>query len=267
MADDVAPVDPAEETHQPFAFVAERAVSTGPTGRIPNLFAWAAGLRKCMLQLPSGFVPPVGASQSNELTNPWSLHLRWLVPTLIQVINDMNEFANATSELPAIDADLRRVRLISELELYAARVLDGLFKQLLHCTTFDPPAYNRSAIGGLIRNRCKSCEKDKKLRHTIDLPGSLAHRYKLCGEYDQCMKKAVRELSVFRNKRAAHATVDPGELSGTSRDARRRVAEALESRGSALLHVLSHLEKVEDKIGSEIYLFLKNKDRQIPPIG
>lgn len=174
-----------------------------------NIFPFANELRKWMTQEPA--VLPQITPESLYLTNPYSQSASNLVLIFAEIVNDFAGFAiyDRPNEAEAWRIDLRRMRLASEMILYATRICEALFKQMLFCTQFHPNRYEFKALGQMLSAWCQACKGRKK--HKVSLAGSLAHRYMLCGQYEQCLREDLEFMNRLRNEQAAHASV--GQLS------------------------------------------------------
>lgn len=237
-------------THQPWMFSREALAISGNFA-YPNLYPFAGNLRSWLQGNDVATPGPSPHDAVDVLTNPFTMSLRWLVPIIRSIVNDVLNFEQSETRIQpdSVALDIRRVRLLGELDVATARVLEAIVKQLLHCTSFPAESYERSPIGRLFDNLCSDCEeKDKK--HTIDLVGSIAHRYKLCDVYGHCLKPDIQAMNLARNSEAAHAGVS-GRISRTVEEARITEPE-LRGRKTRLVHALEHLAKLEDLMTREI---------------
>ncbi len=226
-----------------------------------NLHPFATDLHGWLQQKPVDLVLFTPGSLSIE--NPYTQHVSYLIGIFAEVVNDFIDFTKKRD--PDLSephyVDLKRMRFASEMILYAVRICEALFKQLLYCTNFDPRRYRRAALGGLLSARCNACWKQKKVSHMVSLAGSLFHRYEHCGQYEECLSKDLQYLNQLRNKQAAHATV-ASTTSSPNLDHAWSVADwyCLEI-GNKFAHMLSHIAEIEQAMMKEAALRLITENR------
>jgi len=208
-----------------------------------NVFPFATELREWLLQQPAELL--LITPESLSLTNPFSHHASYLVGIFTEVVNDFAAFVQGRDADLAEpwQVDLKRMRFVSEMTLYAVRICEALFKQLLYCTQFDFERYWYKPLGPLLAARCRAC-KGKK-RHQVSLTGSLAHRYNLCGQYEQCLRKDLEYLNHLRNAQAAHATVGQTNMSPAVEEAWRIAEWYCNEIGNKFAHMLEHISEIE----------------------
>jgi hypothetical protein len=188
------------------------------------------------------------------------------------VENDCGLFARDTQvDLTDVaEAEVRRIRLFSEFVLYGTRICEALIKQLLYCTGFDERIYRRAALGALLAQPCDACRRTRNERHRYSLLGSLAHRYGLCGPYDECLDVDLAKFNTLRNVTAAHASV--AEIRAkTSAESRAISGAEVVDAGSTLLHMLLHISQIElrlwEELVAKIVAYSAPADEPPPPEG
>lgn len=227
---------------------------------IANIYPFATELRKWLRQEPSKL--PVIFPGEQYLMNPFSHHSSRLVSIFIDVVNDFSDFINSRDKTNLKEPwkiDLKRIRIASEMILYAVRICESLFKQLLYCTQFDPKRYWNKPLGPLLAQRCLACKGKNK--HQVSIVGSLAHRYKLCGQYEQCLQVDLKYLNKLRNSQAAHATVDKDAVSSTIEKAWITAENYCNDIGSKFIHMLGHISEIELAMINEAENRLKSENR------
>jgi len=236
--------EPTSRTHQPWSFVG-RAFNNRNGKLVPNLFPFASELRKWMLREPSSIFAAAPANLGSA--NPFARDACWLAWAFAAIIDDFAELLKAPVEsTDAWRLDLKRIRLKSEFVLYATRIVEATVKQLLYCTTFREKTYIRATFGKLVSSTCQPCATKGGQRHTIDLLGSLAHAYKMCGQYEMCLSKDLQLLLQIRNSETAHATVGTIQISDTPEQALAVAQNDMDRLSEKLLHAFQHLGELEE---------------------
>ena len=225
---------------------------------VVNLYPFATNLRKWLLREPVKL--PLILPKDFSLSNPFSHHTSCLVLIFTDVVNDFAAFLqNRNVDLiEPWQIDLKRMHLASEMILYTVRICEALFKQMLYCTQFDFKRYWHKSLGKLLEQRCYACKGKRK--HTVSLAGSLAHRYKLCGQYEQCLKKDLNYLNKLRNTQAAHATVGQINMSPTLEEAWRVANWHCNEIGNKFIHMLKHISEIELAMIKEVKRRLMAED-------
>jgi hypothetical protein len=149
-----------------------------------------------------------------------------------------------------VTAEVHRVRYYSEFVLYTTRLIEGLVKQLLFCTDFELKDYRGAALGELLLRDCKPCRKAEK-PHGVSLLGSLAHHYRLCAGYDNCLEVDLPKLNRLRNTLAAHSGIWHLEHVDAA-TSRKYLHDASIETGELFLHMLQHIGAIEEAMIAEI---------------
>jgi hypothetical protein len=182
--------------------------------------------------------------------NPYTNHCSVFAAILATVIKDTESFANSCEPLDEFDAEIQRVRIYNELVLYTTRFFEALIKQLLFCTNLWEKRYCSKSLGQLLSIDCRVCKKSKKT-HKISLLGSLAHRYKLCNVFEECLKVHLSIINKRRNTEAAHSDVTDFIINSTI-ISRKQIEEALDILGNELVHTLQHISELETHMCKEL---------------
>lgn len=257
---------PNEPAHEPWDFSARCYCEQWDDRRgrrrsrtVVNLYPFATELRKWLQQEPAELL--LITPESLSLTNPFTQHASYLAGIFLEVVNDFAALVKRRDAhlVEPWQVDLKRMRLASEMTLYSVRICEALFKQLLFCTQFDFERYWKMPLGPMLAARCRSC-KGKK-RHLVSLAGSLAHRYGLCGQYEQCLQKDLRFLNQLRNAQAAHATVGRTNASSHLEDAWRVAELYCNEIGNKLVHMLEHISEIKLAMIKEAGQRLRTEDR------
>jgi hypothetical protein len=244
------------DDHADWEFRREAIVWQGTTPVAPNLFPLATDLRKWMLREIAGglaFFSSEDKQQSPTYTNPYLYDGSILSLAYGQIINDSSAFTKAKEEgeVDLMEIETRRIRLYSENCLYTARLCEAFIKQLLYCTTFKEGDYRNAALGTLLSKDCKPCRAAKKPPHRTSLLGSLAHRYRLCHSYDQCLEDHMRIVKRRRDMEAAHSGFVNFSVEEAP-NARCRADSDLTAIGNDFIHMLAHLGDLETRMISEL---------------
>jgi hypothetical protein len=120
-------------------------------------------------------------------TNPYAYTASTISAMTAAVISDSHAVATSSGPIESLDAEIVRARIYAEQVLYTARLCESLIKQLLFCTQIPKHYYENASLGGLLSVECRGCKNSGRQRHKISLLGSLAHRYGLCHEFEQCL--------------------------------------------------------------------------------
>lgn len=260
MTDHVLPDDPSVAYHVPWEFrpiayyqAPKDAVSPQLITPVPNVYSFAAELRKWMLRDPTADLP-VLESDSRSGVNPYAQHASILINHYREVTNDSAALPRTTASLEPSAVQLRRTRTFSELVLYTTRVSEALIKQLLFCTDFPHAWYRKAPLGRLLSQWCQRCPRAGRPAHRVSLLGSLAHRYRFCTPFEKCLEKDLPWLKQLRDRNAAHATIWDFRVP-KSRDTplQRHLTEA-RALGERFLHVLQHIADIEAQMIGELRL-------------
>jgi hypothetical protein len=217
----------------------------------PNFYRFATELRK-WLQKESSILP-ILLPGNLAFYNPYSRPASILIRAFQRVEWDCGTFARDPSVdlLDFAEAEVRRIRLFSEFVLYATRICEALIKQLLYCTGFEQKLYRRAALGALLAQPCDGCRRERNEKHSYSLLGSLAHRYALCGAYDECLDVDLAKFNTLRNLTAAHASV-ADIRAASSVEARQISKSEVVEAGSTFLHMLRHISQIELRMWDEL---------------
>lgn len=196
-------------------------------------------------------------------TNPYSYSATSLGAQLGATINDLSDFADGSRELPLVEAELHRIRLESELTLQFARFCEACMKQMLYCTNIDERQYRKAAMGKLLAFDCRPCRKAGQ-PHFVSLLGALAHHYFECQVIEKCLFDHLAFIASRRNHESAHSDAQaPRHLSVA--DSRLEGRRTLMEIGRELVHMCQHLGTIEQKMVTEIGLFVRHAP-DMPPM-
>lgn len=182
-------------------------------------------------------------------TNPYTFSGVSLALIMARVINSFHEYTTTqTSDCDPVNAEIERLRLYNEVVLYAARICEVAIKQLLYCTQIPESQYKRMALGALLESACPSCKRQNgKEPHSVSLIGSLAHPFRLCLEFDHCAMNHMEFVNKLRNSKAAHSGIQTMNIRAVE-DSKAQLLADCDEVLSGFLHMLSHLEKLEDEM-------------------
>lgn len=242
---------PRHATHERWDFCARvftevwDGIAEHPPKTVVNIHPFAGQLQRWLRQEPAELALITPGART--ISNRYAHHASFLVAIFTEVVNDFHAFLRERSPsfVRAYEVDVRRMRFVSEMILYAVRIFEALLKQLLYCTQFDIRRYEKAALGQLLSSRCEACWREKKVVHKVSLAGSLAHRYGLCGQYEQCLRKDLQALNHLRNAQAAHATVGAVAISPSLDSAWTTGWEHLTWIGEKVTHMLGHVAELE----------------------
>lgn len=251
---------PHEASHQPWAY-SRGAVFWDQNGRplAPNIEPAAANMRAWLkretsdISGPGIFVHPTIEKQRN----PYTENLVTLAGSYALILEDACKFIELGDGIQSIEAEIRRVRLESELVLYTARFCEAAVKQMLHCTSFPRHLYKDAAMGQLLAQDCRACRKSGAQTHSFSLLGSLAHQYYLCPEFEHCGFDHLILANKRRNLEAAHSSTQHLR-SCTPDDSRQALRATIQEVGEAFTHILKHIASVEIAMIKEIRLRMKH---------
>ena len=186
-----------------------------------------------------------------SFTNPYSYHASVIAAILARAINASHDFATGTDPMNDMEADIERIRLYNEQVLYTARFCEAALKQLLYCTQIPEGYYKASALGALLSSECRVCKKAGNPRHRISMLGSLAHRYRLCLEFEHCLFEHLKIVNRRRNVEAAHSETQGLRLRPVT-ESRSKLAQDSIEVGNELVHMLQHISDLENRMLSEL---------------
>ena len=241
--------------HPPWRLGRQSAVFFGERPFSPNIVPVAQEM--CSWLQQKGHVTLITESERGSplgLTNPYSYSASSLAAQLCSAINEMSYFINDGQEIPSIEAELRRIRLESELTLQFARFCEASIKQMLYCTAMDANIYNRATMGRLLAFDCPDCRKSGT-PHFVSLLGALAHHYYNCTTLETCLFDHLAFIGTRRNKEAAHSEAATPRYSQAS-ESRIAAKEYLDMVGHELGHMCQHIGEIESKMIVEIKLWI-----------
>jgi hypothetical protein len=187
--------------------------------------------------------------QKGGYTNPYTFNGVTLALIMARVINAYYDYAiKQTFDHSEVDAEIERLRLYNEVLLYAARFCEVAIKQLLYCTQIPESRYKRMALGALLESPCPRCKKKNgEEPHFVSLVGTLAHPFHLCLEFDHCAMDHMDLVNKLRNLQAAHSGIQTLNIRSVE-DSKAQLLKECDEVLSGFLHMLSHLEKLEEKM-------------------
>lgn len=261
----VGPRGPHGATHPGWAYRREAVVWIDSRPVRPNIIPFAGEMTRWLQRKVSA--PPLHTKLAQgaigEIANPYSYSLSAISMVICTAINDAFDFTESAKKVDVVDAEIKRIRLESELTLYAARFCEAAIKQMLYCTQVPARLYERASMGQLLALECENCKKAGKERHDISLLGSLAHRFFLCHILDNCAIDHLQLVARRRNQEAAHSdsqSIHPR----TAADSRKHLAASLSAIGQELGHMANHIGEIEAKVIAETELFIKSYPRPSP---
>lgn len=239
--------------HMNWNFRQKALRSTTSNGVVFNFYLLATPLKDWMQQKGQLHFSTSKDSKLAGITNPYSHAGSILAISFAQVVNDCYEFTIAQEPMTENDAEVKRLRLYTESVLYAARINECFIKQLLFCTDFRDSYYQKAALSALLSRDCTGCRDSKRQPHRLSLLGSLAHRYHLCNEYEQCLSEHMKIVNRRRNIEAGHSAVGDFEPKTVSEVRSQLKLEALKI-GEELLHMLTHIADIEQRMLEELQI-------------
>lgn len=189
--------------------------------------------------------------ETDSYTNPYTYHASALVSILANIINDSHSIATSTDVVDPMNIEIARVRNYNEQALYIARVCESLTKQLLFCTEIPLRHYKGASLGQLLSTECRGCRSSGQKRHKLSYLGSLAHRYGLCGKFEQCLREHMKIVGRRRNVDAAHSDTPTLDVRSSKESREQLKADTIEL-GNEFIHMLEHLNEIEDHMNSEL---------------
>jgi hypothetical protein len=253
------PRGPHGATHQVWAYRSEAVIWIEGKPFRPNIIPFASEMMLWLQQKVSSLPlhTKFGQSVVGEPSNPYTYSLSAISLAISEIINDAFEFAESTEPMDSVVAEVRRIRLESELIIYAARFCEATIKQMLYCTQIPKDMYERATMGQLLARECEGCKKAGKQRHDISLLGSLAHRFFLCYMLDTCAIDHLQIVARRRNLEAAHSEsqfIHPR----TAEESRKHLASSIAEIGYELGHMADHIGTIEKKMIEETELFIRS---------
>lgn len=218
----------------------------------PNLYPLAGEFRKWLLGKGQfGVFTEEDRCASDSYTNPYTYHASALISILANIINDAHSIVTSTDQADPMEVEIARVRNYNEQVLYIARVCESLTKQLLYCTQIPLKNYKRASLGQLLSTECRGCRASGQQKHKLSYLGSLAHRYKLCGKFEQCLRQHMKIVGRRRNIDAAHSDTPTLNIRSTEESREQLNTDTIEL-GNEFVHMLEHISEIEDNMIREI---------------
>lgn len=244
--------DPKIAYHFDWEFRREAAIWADQQALVPNFHPLATEFRQWLLRKGQFSVFAENHKGTTfSLTNPYAYSASVIAAILAKSINASHEFYTAREALDATDADIERIRIYNELVLYMARFCEASIKQLLYCTQIPKKYYANAALGALLASDCKTCRKSGNPPHKNSMLGSLAHRYKLCLEFDHCLIEHLKIVNRRRNIEAAHSDTQVLNIRSVEESRAQLEHDSLEV-GNEFVHMLKHISDLEIKMMNEL---------------
>jgi len=244
--------DPNIAYHFDWEFRRESAIWVDQQALAPNFHPLAMEFHQWLLrQGQFSVLAENHKGTAFSLTNPYAYSASAIAAILARSINASHEFTHATEELDATEADIERIRIYNEQVLYMARFCEATIKQLLYCTQIPKKYYEHAALGSLLASDCKECRKSGKPPHKNSMLGSLAHRYKLCLEFDQCLIEHLKIVNRRRNLEAAHSDTQALNIRSAT-ESRAQLEHDTLKVGNEFVHMLEHISDLEIEMRKEI---------------
>lgn len=200
---------------------------------------------------------------TNGYTNPYTYYATSLGTQLASAINETIEFAESNAPITAFEAELRRIRLESELALNFARFCEATMKQMLYCTDFSSTLYKKASLGPLLSQDCKECRK-RGTPHSFSLLGALSHHYFQCHTLEHCLYDHLQIAGGRRNSLSAHSDTHVPNAT-TATESRQIAASTTRTIGHELGHMAQHLGEIETTMIAEIELGIAHWPSAPPP--
>ena len=217
-----------------------------------NFYPYATELHSWLLRQGSlGVFSKEDRQEPSAYTNPYTYHCSSLVVIAADVINDSHAIATDTKNISAMDAEIKRVRIMNEQVLCITRVCEALIKQLLYSTQVPKAYYKRASLRALLSTECRGCRSSGGQRHDISLLGSLAHRYGLCLPFERCVMEHLKLVGRRRNVEAAHSEASLLDIRTAEESRSQLKTESLEL-GNEFVHMLSHIKDLEHRMEQEL---------------
>jgi hypothetical protein len=253
---------PHGAAHPPWAFRREAAIWIDHIPVEPNMIPVATEMLGWLKRERHevAVLTEIERAEPHTWTNPYTYHASSLGVALSAVINDAAAFSRSDEDMDALDAEVQRIRLHTELVLYSARFCEAAIKQMLFCTSLPRRFYKRASLGQLLAIDCDVCRKAEQPTHDISLLGALAHRYYLCHELEGCVIEHLQLVARRRNLEVAHSdtlSIHPRTASAS----RQQMSTALDDIVGLFAHMLEHIAKIEQRMMAENNLFLRRWGR------
>lgn len=237
-------------THHPWSYRSQAFLWSGEVICGINILPIATDMRAWMSQEKQlSLMPDQEAENNGGFTNPYTssgVTLSLLMSKVISCSHDFSSTVDAVDD--EIDSEIERLRLYNEIILYSARLCEVAIKQLLYCTQIPKAMYERMALGQLLESPCPTCKKKKgKKPHSVSWVATMAHPYHLCFEFEYCAMDHMDLVNKLRNSQVAHSDIQDLNIR-TSELSRAQLLEESSDILSGFLHMLSHVEKLEQSM-------------------
>ena len=245
-------IDPNVAYHIEWQFRSEAFIRLGnqPQPLKVNINPIATELRNWLLR--KGQVSLLVDKDKDELLsfeNPYTYNASTIAGIFTHVMSSSHAFATSNEPISDIEAEIERIRLYNEQVLYTARFCEASIKQLLYCTQISRKLYKDASIGSLLSTKCRSCKGEKE--HKISLLESLAHRYGICREFEQCLSIHLKIANKCRNLTAAHSGIQDLRVI-TASDSKSQLLKDSTEAGKEFVHMLKHISDLETLMISEL---------------
>jgi len=218
----------------------------------PNFHPLATELRNWLLRKGQLRVfSSKDKSLAHSYTNPYAYDASVLAIAYASVVNDSADFVASSEAFEFLDAEIKRIRLYTENVLYTARLCEALIKQLLYCTSFPEKYYRGVALRSLLSKDCTGCRNSDEKPHDISLLGSLAHRYRLCHDFEYCLNEHLKVVNRRRDLEAAHSGISKFTRRSTLA-IRNDFGKEFIKNGKIFVHMLEHISEIEDEMLDEL---------------
>lgn len=221
-----------------------------------NILPLATEMRAWLMQKGNLALPPEREMEAKGgYSNPYTFNGVTLSLILSRVVNTWHDYINSKSiNNDEVETEIERLRIYNEVVLYAARFCEVVIKQLLHCTQVPEKQFKRMALGELLESSCPSCKKmNGNKPHSVSMVGTLAHPFHLCLEFEHCAMDHMALVNTLRNTQAAHSDIQMLEIR-TVAESKAQLANDCEVVLSRFVHMLSHLENLEQCILNDLTL-------------
>ncbi|WP_211453232.1 hypothetical protein [Collimonas antrihumi] len=187
-----------------------------------------------------------GEEGKGGYSNPYTFSGASLGVIFSRVVNSWHDYTNSESiDHDEVAAEIERLRIYNEVVLYAARFCEAVIKQLLYCTQVPEKRFKGMALGALLESPCPSCKRaNGKQPHSVSMVGTLAHPFHLCLEFEHCAMDHMALVNTLRNTEAAHSDIQMLDIR-TVAESKAQLAKDCDEVLSGFLHMLSHLENLE----------------------
>jgi hypothetical protein len=245
-------IDKGIAYHIAWDFREEAMVRSGGQATRPNFHPLGGELKNWLLQRgPLRILYSREKIPGQSFTNPYTYNASALSIAYAEIVNDCADFSDSSEPLDAVAGQIKFMRLQTESILYPARLCEALIKQLLYLTSFPEKYYRGVSLGELLSKDCPGCRSSNAAPHELSLLGSLAHRYGLCHEFEDCLKDHLKLIIRRRDVGAAHSGITSLSRK-SSATLRKEFGDEFIKHGKFFRHMLEHVSEIEDRIFSEL---------------